>query len=128
MQGIELELKYVRATAVHGWGTLSGIVVGEWLEDISRNQVVVFSYVHLALGPAKHSNVIYFSFFVWQIHKVLKGLGPIRPLFAVGSGAAKLVALPAEQYKRDRRRLLRGMRKGIVLFSRHGMLNKIENL
>ncbi|MCO5608991.1 hypothetical protein L7F22_063211 [Adiantum nelumboides] len=89
-KGIELELKHVRATGVHGWGTLSGIVVGEWLEDISRN----------------------------QIHKLLKGLGPIRPLFAVGSGAAKLVVLPAEHYKRDRRCLLRGMRKGALAFLR----------
>jgi hypothetical protein len=33
----------------------------------------------------------------------------------VGSGAAKLVVLPAEHYKRDRRSLLRGMRKGLSL-------------
>ncbi|KAI5056458.1 hypothetical protein GOP47_0028276 [Adiantum capillus-veneris] len=89
-KGIELELKHVKATGVHGWGALSGIVVGEWLEDISRN----------------------------QIHKLLKGLGPIRPLFAVGSGAAKLVVLPAEHYKRDRRCLLRGVRKGAIAFLR----------
>ncbi|KAI5076002.1 hypothetical protein GOP47_0008067 [Adiantum capillus-veneris] len=89
-KGIELELKHVRTTAVRGWETLSSIVVAEWMEDISQN----------------------------QIHKLLKGLGPIRPLFAVGSGAAKLVLLPAEQYKRDRRRLLQGIRKGAKAFLR----------
>lgn len=52
-------MKHVRATAIHGWGTLSGIVVGEWLEDISRNQVMVFRFVHLASDPAKLFSVIY---------------------------------------------------------------------
>ncbi|MCO5599249.1 hypothetical protein L7F22_053350 [Adiantum nelumboides] len=83
-KGIELEFKRVRVTGVRGWEALSSIVVADWLEDISHN----------------------------QIHKLLKGLGPVRPLFAVGSGAAKLVLLPAEQYKRDRRRLIQGIRKG----------------
>ncbi|KAL2619934.1 hypothetical protein R1flu_000139 [Riccia fluitans] len=88
-KGIELNLKHVRATGVHGWSSLSGVLVGEWLEDISQNQV----------------------------HKLVKGMAPIRPFYAVGTGAAKLVVLPVEHYRRDRR-LLRGMRKGAVAFLR----------
>ncbi|KAH7446345.1 hypothetical protein KP509_01G052200 [Ceratopteris richardii] len=96
-KGIELELKHVRVVGVHGWGAVFSSIIGEWLEDISQRQV----------------------------HRLLKGLGPIRPLFAVGSGAVKLVALPAEQYKRDHRRLLRGMRKGITAFLRSVSLEAV---
>ncbi|BBN15299.1 autophagy-related protein 2 [Marchantia polymorpha subsp. ruderalis] len=88
-KGIELNLKHVKATGVHGWSSLSGVMVGEWLEDISQNQV----------------------------HKFVKGAAPIRPFYAMGSGAAKLVALPVEHYKKDRRLLL-GMRKGAMAFFR----------
>jgi autophagy-related protein 2 len=88
-KGIELHLKHIRAAGVHGWSSLSGIIFGEWLEDISQN----------------------------QIHKFVQGVGPIRPLYAVGSGAAKLLVLPAEHYHKDRR-LLRGMRKGAFAFVR----------
>ncbi|GJU49423.1 putative ribonuclease H-like domain-containing protein, partial [Tanacetum coccineum] len=38
-----------------------------------------------------------------QIHKLLKGLPPIRSLVAVGTSAAKLVSLPVKNYKKDRR-------------------------
>ncbi|CAM6122683.1 unnamed protein product [Calypogeia fissa] len=88
-KGIELNLKHVRAAGVHGWSSLSGVIFGEWLEDISQNQV----------------------------HKFVRGVGPIRPLYAMGSGAAKLLVLPAEHYKKDRR-LFRGMRKGAIAFLR----------
>ncbi|KAJ7546728.1 hypothetical protein O6H91_08G051700 [Diphasiastrum complanatum] len=88
-KGIELQLKQVRAAGIHGWGSLSGVVFGEWLQDISQN----------------------------QIHKFIKGLGPVRPFYALGSGAAKLIVIPAKQYKKDRR-LLRGMKKGAITFFR----------
>eukprot|EP00245_Coleochaete_scutata_P001805 TRINITY_DN1225_c0_g1_i4.p1 TRINITY_DN1225_c0_g1~~TRINITY_DN1225_c0_g1_i4.p1 ORF type:complete len:584 (+),score=89.76 TRINITY_DN1225_c0_g1_i4:230-1753(+) len=87
--GIELDLKQVKACGVHGWGALSGILFGAWLEDISQNQV----------------------------HKFVEGMGPLKSLCAVGKGVAKLVKLPAEHYRRDRR-LLRGMRKGATAFLR----------
>lgn len=48
---------------------------------------------------------------ILQIHKVLKGLTPVRSLFAVSSGAAKLVSLPVKTYKKDHR-LLKGIQRG----------------
>ena len=40
MQGVELHLKHVQAVGVYGWGSVCETVVGEWLEDISHNQVI----------------------------------------------------------------------------------------
>ncbi|XP_058075569.1 autophagy-related protein 2-like, partial [Magnolia sinica] len=88
-QGIELQLKHVHAVGIYGWGNVCETIVGEWLEDISHNQV----------------------------HKLLKGLAPIRSLFAVGSGAAKLVSWPVKSYRKDHR-LLKGMQRGAVAFLR----------
>ncbi|XP_024541789.1 autophagy-related protein 2 [Selaginella moellendorffii] len=86
-KGVELHLKSVHTSGVYGWSSLMGLLLGEWLEDI----------------------------FPRQVHKLLRAFGPIRPLYAVSSGAAKLIVFPAEQYKKDRR-FLRGMRKGAVAF------------
>ncbi|KAH6772666.1 hypothetical protein C2S51_011070 [Perilla frutescens var. frutescens] len=86
-KGVELQLKHVQGTGLYGWGSVCETIMGEWLEDISQNQV----------------------------HKLLKGLPPIKSLFAVGSGAAKLVSLPMKNYKRDHR-LLKGMQRGTVAF------------
>ncbi|XP_077225008.1 autophagy 2 [Tasmannia lanceolata] len=88
-KGIELQLKHVHAVGVYGWSSVCQTIIGEWLEDISHNQV----------------------------HKLLKGLAPIRSLFAVGSGAAKLVSLPVKNYRKDRR-LLKGMQRGAIAFLR----------
>jgi len=46
-----------------------------------------------------------------QVHKILQGLPTIRSVVAVSSGAAKLVSLPVESYRKDRR-LLKGMQRG----------------
>ncbi|KAL5992771.1 hypothetical protein ACLOJK_013690 [Asimina triloba] len=81
-KGIELQLKDVHAVDIYGWSNVCETVIGEWLEDISQNQV----------------------------HKLLKGLAPIRSLVAVGSGAAKLVSLPVKSYRKDHR-LLKGMQR-----------------
>lgn len=86
-KGVELQLKHVQGTGLYGWSSVCETIMGEWLEDISQNQV----------------------------HKLLKGLPPIKSLFAVGSGAAKLVSLPVKNYKRDHR-LLKGMQRGTVAF------------
>ncbi|XP_057964395.1 autophagy-related protein 2 isoform X2 [Malania oleifera] len=88
-KGIELQLKHVHAVGVYGWGSIFETIVGEWLEDISQN----------------------------QIHKLLQGLPTIRSLVAVSSGAAKLVSLPVKSYRKDRR-LLKGMQRGTIAFLR----------
>ncbi|VAI72875.1 unnamed protein product [Triticum turgidum subsp. durum] len=88
-KGIDLKLKNVSAMGVYGWNSICETVAAEWLEDISKNQV----------------------------HKVLKGLPPIKSLVAVGSGTKKLVSLPIKSYKKDRK-LLKGMQRGAVAFIR----------
>ncbi|ERM97144.1 autophagy-related protein 2 isoform X1 [Amborella trichopoda] len=88
-KGIDLQLKHVHAVGLYGWASVCETVFGEWLEDISHNQV----------------------------HKLLKGLAPLRSLVKVGSGAAKLVSLPIKNYKKDHR-LLKGMQRGAIAFLR----------
>ncbi|KAB1207098.1 Autophagy-related protein 2 [Morella rubra] len=88
-KGVELLLKQVHAVGIYGWGSVCEAIVGEWLEDISQN----------------------------QIHKILRGLPTIRSLVTVGSGAVKLVSLPVENYRRDRR-VLKGMQRGTAAFLR----------
>ncbi|CAL5043373.1 unnamed protein product [Urochloa decumbens] len=88
-KGIDLKLKHVSAMGVYGWNSICDTVAAEWLEDISKNQV----------------------------HKLLKGLAPIRSLVAVSSGTKKLVSLPIKSYKKDRK-LLKGMQRGAVAFIR----------
>ncbi|BBH09554.1 autophagy 2 [Prunus dulcis] len=88
-KGVELQLKHVRAVGIYGWGSVCETIVGEWLEDISQN----------------------------QIHKILRGLPTIRSLVAVGAGAAKLVSLPIESYRKDKR-VLKGMQRGTIAFLR----------
>ncbi|VFQ72115.1 unnamed protein product [Cuscuta campestris] len=95
-KGVEMSLKHVQGIGVYGWGCVCESIIGEWLEDISQN----------------------------QIHKLLKGLPPIRSLVAVGSGAAKLVSLPVKSYKKDHK-LLKGMQRGTIAFLRSISLEAI---
>lgn len=95
-KGVELKLKHVQAVGVYGWSSVCETIIGEWLEDISQNQV----------------------------HKLLKGLPPIRSLVAIGSSAAKLVSLPVKNYKKDRR-LVKGMQRGTIGFLRSVSLEAI---
>ncbi|KAF5180466.1 Autophagy-related protein [Thalictrum thalictroides] len=95
-KGIELQLKHVHAVGIYGWSSVCETMVGEWLEDISRN----------------------------QIHKFLRGLPPIRSLFTVGSGAAKLVSLPVRNYKKDHK-VLKGIQRGAIAFLRSISLEAI---
>lgn len=88
-KGVELQLRHVHAFGIYGWSSVCETVLGEWLEDISQN----------------------------QIHKLLQGLPTIRSLVSVGSGAAKLVSLPVKSYKKDHR-LLKGMQRGTIAFLR----------
>ena len=41
MQGVELQLKHVHAVGVYGWGSVCETIIGEWLVEISQNQVLV---------------------------------------------------------------------------------------
>ncbi|KAI4295638.1 hypothetical protein L6164_035661 [Bauhinia variegata] len=95
-KGVELNLKHIHAAGIYGWGSVCETVIGEWLEDISQN----------------------------QIHKILRGLPPVRSLIAVGSGAAKLVSSPVENYKKERR-VLKGMQRGTIAFLRSISLEAI---
>uniref|UniRef100_A0A0D9WP46 Autophagy-related protein 2 n=1 Tax=Leersia perrieri TaxID=77586 RepID=A0A0D9WP46_9ORYZ len=88
-KGIDLQLKQVSAMGVYGFNNICELIAAEWLEDISNNQV----------------------------HKLLKGLPPIKSLVAVSSGTKKLVSLPIKSYKKDRK-LLKGMQRGAVAFIR----------
>ncbi|CAI9104344.1 OLC1v1002993C1 [Oldenlandia corymbosa var. corymbosa] len=88
-KGVELQLKHVSSLGIYGWGSVCERVLGEWLEDISQN----------------------------QIHKLLKGLPPIQSLVAVGSGAKKMFTLPVKNYKKERR-LIKGVQRGTIAFMR----------
>lgn len=89
LKGIDLKLKHVSAMGVYGWNSICETVGAEWLEDISKNQV----------------------------HKLLKGLPPLKSVSAVVSGTKKLISLPIESYKKDRK-LVKGMQRGAVAFIR----------
>ncbi|XP_075487391.1 LOW QUALITY PROTEIN: autophagy-related protein 2-like [Primulina tabacum] len=93
---VELQLKHVQGVGLYGWNSVCETILGEWLEDISKN----------------------------QIHKLLKGLPPIKSLVAVGSGAAKLVSLPVMNYRKDHR-LIKGMQRGTIAFLRSISLEAI---
>jgi autophagy-related protein 2 len=41
VQGIDLKLKNVSAMGVYGWNSICETVAAEWLEDISKNQVLI---------------------------------------------------------------------------------------
>lgn len=47
MQGVELQLKHVHAVGVYGWGNVCEATIGEWLEDISQNQVSVTFFIYI---------------------------------------------------------------------------------
>lgn len=48
-QGVELQLKHVHSASVFGWSNVCETIIGEWLEDISQNQV----FVYFSLIPEK---------------------------------------------------------------------------
>ena len=43
-------------------------------------------------------HVFDFEFF-WQVHKVVTGIGPLRPLVRIGAAAGQLLAIPMEQLR-----------------------------
>jgi autophagy-related protein 2 len=44
-KGIDLKLKQVSAMGVYGFNNICEIVAAEWLEDISKNQVLIFPHI-----------------------------------------------------------------------------------
>ena len=48
-----------------------------------------------------------------QVHKLLKAVAPIRYLFALGCGFAKLFSLQTKNFRKDQH-LLKGLQKGLV--------------
>ncbi|XP_010521447.1 PREDICTED: autophagy-related protein 2 [Tarenaya hassleriana] len=88
-KGIELKLKHVHAAGIYGWGNVCETILGEWLEDISQNQV----------------------------HKLLKGIPTVRSLSALYAAVAKLVSSPVESYRKDQR-LVKGVQRGTIAFLR----------
>ncbi|XP_006296813.2 autophagy-related protein 2 [Capsella rubella] len=88
-KGIELQLKHVHAAGIYGWGNVCETILGEWLEDVSQN----------------------------QIHQLLKGIPTVRSLAALYAAAAKLVSSPVESYRKDRR-LVKGVQRGTITFLR----------
>ena len=60
VQGIDLKLKNVSAMGVYGWNSICETVAAEWLEDISKNQVLISLCTILHLGMAFcciHANI-----------------------------------------------------------------------
>lgn len=59
LQGIDLKLKHVSAMGVYGWNSICETVGAEWLEDISKNQVMISpcSSVHLDMLAVAYANI-----------------------------------------------------------------------
>jgi hypothetical protein len=89
LEGMELVLQRVKITGVDGWGRVAEDLAASWTRDIYRK----------------------------QLHKCVAGVSmpPFRPIINVGSGAADLLMIPVEQYKRDGR-IVRGLRRGAYSF------------
>ena len=68
MQGVELQLKHVQAVGVYGWGSVCEIIIGEWLVEISQNQVSVPS--DILIGNSYYSILLSkcFVLFVYLSH------------------------------------------------------------
>jgi len=64
MQGVELQLKHVHAVGVYGWGSVFETIIGEWLVEISRNQVSVTSDI-LLIGNSYDSFLLSKCFMVF---------------------------------------------------------------
>jgi hypothetical protein len=47
-EGVELRLKGVRSAGVHGWSGLGAVLMNDWVEDISQNQVRISE----TMGPS----------------------------------------------------------------------------
>ncbi|KAJ0967668.1 hypothetical protein J5N97_024585 [Dioscorea zingiberensis] len=70
--GIDLQLKHVCVVGVYGWNSIFETVVGQWLEDISHNQVLehLLEVFHLKL--------------LWFFPNEMRCLYPICPLLWCG--------------------------------------------
>jgi hypothetical protein len=92
LEGMELTMRHVKMCGIAGWGGIGDGLVTSWINDISRK----------------------------QIHKCIASVSggvPLRSITNIGAGAADLVLIPLEQYRRDRR-LVRGLKRGATSFMR----------
>lgn len=95
--GVELTLIPLRLAGCHGWAGLKNAVASEWIDDISSNQV----------------------------KKFLVGVAPLHALYRVGSAAAQLLSMPAEQLVREGR-FYRTLRRGLGRLVRILMLEALS--
>lgn len=86
LEGVEIRLQAVESQNVGTFGDLVSHVCGNWVHDISSE----------------------------QLHKFLCGAPAIRPLTEIGAGLTDMVILSADSY-RDRR-IMRGLKKGSTTF------------
>ncbi|CAI5465704.1 unnamed protein product [Closterium sp. Yama58-4] len=86
-QGVEIDFTKARVVGVQGWDGLGGALISQWMEDICRR----------------------------QLHRVVKAAGPVSPLWALGAASLQLVLLPVQEYRQNKR-LMRGVKKGAILF------------
>eukprot|EP00736_Rhodelphis_marinus_P001815 Rmarinus@m.17237 len=83
LEGVEIDLKRVNLTGIHGWDKVIVELLSQWLEDICST----------------------------QLHRCLGGVPPVRSLYNLGNSLADFLLIPIQQYKKDRR-ILRGIRRG----------------
>uniref|UniRef100_A0A7S2RNH4 Autophagy-related protein 2 n=2 Tax=Rhizochromulina marina TaxID=1034831 RepID=A0A7S2RNH4_9STRA len=83
LSGLEIQLNPVRTTRTIDSNTLAQVVLDSWLDDLVSS----------------------------QLHKIVTHAGPMRPLAAVGTGAANVVLLPIQRYHRDGK-VLWGLKQG----------------
>ncbi|CAI5507380.1 unnamed protein product [Closterium sp. Naga37s-1] len=85
--GVEIDFTKARVVGVQGWDGLGGALISQWAEDICRR----------------------------QLHRVVKAAGPVNPLWALGAASLQLVLLPVQEYRQNKR-LMRGVKRGVIYF------------
>ena len=97
LEDLELLLKGLSIKDITGWGAMISEILRYWIEDISST----------------------------QIHKFVTRAAPVNVFTNIGNGAANLVMLPVNQYKREKK-FARGIRKGASSFARTVALETIN--
>ncbi|GAA6043292.1 hypothetical protein JCM8097_003040 [Rhodosporidiobolus ruineniae] len=95
--GSEMTLRHLVVTGISGTSTLSTLVQDIWTPDVKAHQLA----------------------------DVVSGIAPVRSVVNIGSGAANLVLLPIEQYRKDGR-VVRGLQKGAQAFAKQTTLEAIN--
>ncbi|GAA6042716.1 hypothetical protein JCM8097_005543 [Rhodosporidiobolus ruineniae] len=95
--GSVMTLRHLVVTGISGTSTLSTLVQDIWTPDVKAHQLA----------------------------DVVSGIAPVRSVVNIGSGAANLVLLPIEQYRKDGR-VVRGLQKGAQAFAKQTTLEAIN--